>query len=206
MLGFDGLDYELTRDLIGAGQAAELRAAGAQRTLRAARHTIPPQSPVAWSTFITGLDPGGHGIFDFIHRDPEDDGAVPVDVEDRAPAAARSTLGDWQLPLSGGSVELLRQGQPFWEVLEERGIATTIIRMPANFPPSGTATRELSGMGTPDILGTLRHVLVLHVGAVRVRRPDAVRRHGLSRRRRDGVVRALARGPGQSVPRRRRRR
>ena len=31
---------------------------------------------------------------------------------------------------------------------------TTIIRMPANFPPSGTATRELSGMGTPDILGT----------------------------------------------------
>ena len=37
---------------------------------------------------------------------------------------------------------------------EEHGIETTIVRMPANFPPSGTATRELSGMGTPDLLGT----------------------------------------------------
>src|SRR5688572_9306648 len=63
-------------------------------------------------------------------------------------------IGRWQFPLSGGKVELLRRGQPFWEVLEQRGIETTIIRMPANFPPSGTATRELSGMGTPDLLGT----------------------------------------------------
>jgi predicted AlkP superfamily phosphohydrolase/phosphomutase len=64
------------------------------------------------------------------------------------------TLGSWQFPLSGGRVELLRGGQAFWEVLEARGIETTIVRMPANFPPSGKATRELSGMGTPDMLGT----------------------------------------------------
>ena len=32
--------------------------------------TIPPQSPVAWSSVITGMDPGGHGIFDFVHRNP----------------------------------------------------------------------------------------------------------------------------------------
>ena len=32
---------------------------------------MPPQSPVAWSNFITGRNPGGHGMFDFIHRDPE---------------------------------------------------------------------------------------------------------------------------------------
>ena len=51
-------------------------------------------------------------------------------------------------------MELLRHGTPFWEVLEDNGIETTIIRIPANFPPSGTATRELSGMGTPDLLGT----------------------------------------------------
>jgi hypothetical protein len=64
------------------------------------------------------------------------------------------TLGPWQFPLSSGRVELLRGGQAFWEALEARGIETTIVRMPANFPPSGTATRELSGMGTPDMLGT----------------------------------------------------
>ena len=66
----------------------------------------------------------------------------------------RLTLGPWQFPLESGRVTLLRQGLPFWEVAEEHGIETTIVRMPANFPPSGTATRELSGMGTPDLLGT----------------------------------------------------
>ncbi len=63
-------------------------------------------------------------------------------------------LGKWKIPLAGGSVELLRKGTAFWEVLGEHGIETTIIRIPANFPPSGTATREISGMGTPDLLGT----------------------------------------------------
>jgi predicted AlkP superfamily phosphohydrolase/phosphomutase len=64
-------------------------------------------------------------------------------------------LGSWKIPLAGGTIENLRRGTPFWEVLEERGVETTIMRMPANYPPSGTATRELSGMGTPDLLGTL---------------------------------------------------
>jgi predicted AlkP superfamily phosphohydrolase/phosphomutase len=39
-------------------------------------------------------------------------------------------------------------------VLEDHGVETTIVRMPANFPPSGEATRELSGMGTPDLQGS----------------------------------------------------
>ena len=62
-------------------------------------------------------------------------------------------IGECQIPL-GGSIELLRRGTPFWEVMEKNGVQTTIIRMPANFPPSGTATYELSGMGTPDLHGT----------------------------------------------------
>jgi predicted AlkP superfamily phosphohydrolase/phosphomutase len=153
VLGFDGLDYEVTQQLIEAGKLpafARLAAAGGFAPLGT---TIPPQSPVAWSSFITGLDPGGHGIFDFIHRDPKT--MLPYLSTTKTEEGGRTlTLGKYQFPLSGGSVELLRQGKPFWEVLEERGIETTIIRMPANFPPSGTATRELSGMGTPDVLGT----------------------------------------------------
>ena len=83
----------------------------------------------------------------------QDDGPIPVD--ERTVAAGNPiTIGKWQFPLSSGRVELLRQGQAFWEVLEAHGVPSTIIRMPANFPPSGKATRELSGMGTPDILGT----------------------------------------------------
>jgi predicted AlkP superfamily phosphohydrolase/phosphomutase len=152
VLGFDGLDHELTAQMIQSGRLpalARLAAAGGFRPLGT---TIPPQSPVAWSSFITGLDPGRHGIFDFIHRDPKT--MVPYLSTTRTEAGRSVPLGRWQVPISGGEVELLRQGQPFWEVLESRGVPTTIVRMPANFPPSGTATRELSGMGTPDLMGT----------------------------------------------------
>jgi predicted AlkP superfamily phosphohydrolase/phosphomutase len=153
VLGFDGLDYSLTRDLMARGRLPNFQRLADRGSFAPLGTTIPPQSPVAWSTFITGLDPGVHGIFDFIHRDPQT--LVPFLSTSKTEEGGRTvTLGKWQVPLSGGSVELLRQGQPFWEVLEERGVETTIIRMPANFPPSGTATRELSGMGTPDILGT----------------------------------------------------
>jgi predicted AlkP superfamily phosphohydrolase/phosphomutase len=153
VLGFDGLDHALTEQMINAGRLpgfARLANSGGFAPLGT---TVPPQSPVAWSTFITGLDPGGHGIFDFVHRDPKT--MLPYLSTTKTEASSRTLpLGEWQLPLSGGKVELLRRGQPFWDLIEERGVPTTIIRMPANFPPSGTATRELSGMGTPDLLGT----------------------------------------------------
>ena len=131
--------------------------------------TVPPQSPVAWSTFITGLDPGGHGIFDFIHRDP--DTMEPFLSTTKTAAGGRTlTVGAWQFPLSGGTVELLRRGQPFWEVLEDRGVETTIVRMPANFPPSGARDARAQRHGYARHPRRLRHVLVLHLGAVRVRR------------------------------------
>jgi predicted AlkP superfamily phosphohydrolase/phosphomutase len=153
VLGFDGLDYGLTRQLMAAGRMPAFARLASQGAFAPLGTTIPPQSPVAWSSFITGLDPGGHGIFDFIHRDPRT--MQPFLSTTRTTEAGRTLkIGRWQFPLSGGTVELLRHGQPFWDVLERRGIKTTIIRMPANFPPSGTATHELSGMGTPDILGT----------------------------------------------------
>ena len=152
VLGFDGLDHELTAQMLQSGRLPALAKLAAAGQFAPLGTTIPPQSPVAWSTFITGLDPGGHGIFDFIHRDPKT--MTPFLSTTRTEGGRTITLGPWRVPLSGGRVELLRQGQPFWDVLEARGIPTTIIRMPANFPPSGTASRELSGMGTPDLLGT----------------------------------------------------
>jgi predicted AlkP superfamily phosphohydrolase/phosphomutase len=153
VLGFDGLDHELTQQMINSGRLPALASLAASGGFAPLGTTVPPQSPVAWSTFITGLDPGGHGIFDFVHRDPRT--MLPYLSTTKTEGSTRSIgLGGWQLPLSSGSVELLRRGQPFWDLLEQRGVPTTIIRMPANFPPSGTATRELSGMGTPDLMGT----------------------------------------------------
>ncbi len=152
VLGFDGMDYELTRRLMAEGRLPNLARMAESGSFSPLETSIPPQSPVAWSDFITGLDAGGHGIFDFLHRDPAT--MVPyLSTTITEPPGRTLEIGRWQIPLGGGDVTLMRQGTPFWELLEERGIPTTIVRMPANFPPSGTADRELSGMGTPDILG-----------------------------------------------------
>jgi predicted AlkP superfamily phosphohydrolase/phosphomutase len=152
VLGFDGLDYDLTKKLMAEGRMPNFARVAGQGGFRPLGTSAPPQSPVAWSDFITGMDSGGHGIFDFVHRDPKT--LLPYLSTSRAVAGDEPyELGKCKLD-SGGSVELLRYGTPFWEVLEERGVETSILRMPANFPPSGTATRELSGMGTPDLLGT----------------------------------------------------
>ncbi len=152
VLGFDGMDYGLTRRLMSEGKLPHLQRLAESGGFSALGTSIPPQSPVAWSEFITGMDAGGHGIYDFMHRDTLT--MVPYLSTARTVDPGRVIkLGRWQLPLKGGKVELLRHGTPFWEVLEQHGVPTTVIRMPANFPPSGTAGRELSGMGTPDILG-----------------------------------------------------
>jgi len=153
VLGFDGMDYELTRQLMSQGKLPNLQRLATSGGFSPLGTSIPPQSPVAWSDFITGMDAGGHGIYDFLHRDSLT--LVPYMSTSRTVSQDRTIkMGRWQIPLSAGKVELLRQGVPFWEVLEENGIPATVIRMPANFPPSGSASRELSGMGTPDILGS----------------------------------------------------
>jgi predicted AlkP superfamily phosphohydrolase/phosphomutase len=152
ILGLDGMDYDLTSRLMKEGRLPGLSRLSRMGGFSALGTAIPAQSPVAWSDFITGHDAGVHGIFDFIHRDAAT--MVPYLSTSRTePPRHVLHIGGWQFPLSGGKVELLRRGRAFWEILEKHGIPTTVLRIPANFPPSGTATRELSGMGTPDILG-----------------------------------------------------
>ena len=152
VLGFDGFDYGLTRDLMAQGRMPNFSRLAAKGSFAPLGSSIPPQSPVAWSTFITGRDPGVHGIFDFVHRDPKT--MTPYMSTTRTESGRKVALGNWLIPLSSQQTQSLRGGQPFWQPQTEHGIETTIIRMPTNFPPSGLATRELSGMGTPDILGT----------------------------------------------------
>lgn len=115
--------------------------------------TVPPQSPVAWSTFITGLDPGGHGVFDFVHRDPKT--MEPLSsMADIEPPRHTFSIGPYLLPLSAGHVRRFLRGKAFWQYLDEAGVPATLLRMPNNFPPLETRSRTLSGMGTPDMRGT----------------------------------------------------
>ena len=70
ILGLDGLDYDLTTRLMKEGRLPGLSRLAGMGGFSALGTSVPAQSPVAWSDFITGMDAGGHGIFDFIHRDP----------------------------------------------------------------------------------------------------------------------------------------
>jgi predicted AlkP superfamily phosphohydrolase/phosphomutase len=151
VLGIDGMDpVFLERHWDSLPNLARLARQGDFKRLAT---TIPPQSPVAWSTVSTGLDPGGHGLFDFIHRDPVT--RLPLssmaDVSD-----PRTTLhiGPYVIPLSSGRVESLRSGRTFWQLMADRGIPATVIRMPANFPPAECEQESLAGMGTPDLNGS----------------------------------------------------
>ncbi|MBE0564663.1 MAG: alkaline phosphatase family protein [Krumholzibacteria bacterium] len=154
VIGMDGLDPVMLQEYRDQGLLPNFDrfiAGGAQ--FQPLGTTIPPQSPVAWSTFSTGLDPGGHGIFDFIHRDPRT--MLPY-LSTSSAQAPGSTLKlfSWQIPRGGGVVENLRQGTAFWQLLDEAGHDVTVFKVPGNFPPVATDARTLAGMGTPDILGT----------------------------------------------------
>jgi predicted AlkP superfamily phosphohydrolase/phosphomutase len=69
ILGFDGADADLTRQWIAEGKLPNLARLAQQGSFAPLRSTVPSQTPVSWSTFSTGLQPGRHGIFDFLKRD-----------------------------------------------------------------------------------------------------------------------------------------
>ncbi len=154
ILGIDGMDPVLLRQFLARGEMPTFRKLMASGSFSPLATTMPPQSPVAWSSFITGCNPGGHGIFDFIHRDAAD--FQPYLSTSRSFGSATTLdIGKWSLPIKGGRVENLRRGPAFWTSLEEQGIPSTIHMLPANFPiTSAGGSKQLSGMGTPDLLGT----------------------------------------------------
>jgi predicted AlkP superfamily phosphohydrolase/phosphomutase len=153
VIGIDGMDPVMLTRFMDEGRMPNFRALIDEGSLSPLGTSIPPQSPVAWSNFITGTDPGSHGIFDFIHRDPETYTPIFSAAEIVEPEKTLS-LGDWILPLSKGGAVLLRRGEAFWETLERAGVPCTVIRVPANYPPSPTGQHTLAGMGTPDLLGS----------------------------------------------------
>src|SRR5437660_3309305 len=141
VIGIDGMDPRLSESMMAEGllpNLDRLRAVGGFSKLGT---SIPPQSPVAWANFINGAGPGSHGIFDFVHRHPD---------EQCAPFySAAETVG--------GETLLRRQGVPFWDYLDQAGVPSTFYDLPSNYPASPSHHghhRCISGMGTPDMLGT----------------------------------------------------
>jgi predicted AlkP superfamily phosphohydrolase/phosphomutase len=153
ILGMDGMDPGLVRRFAEQGYMPNFKKLMASGQFGELQTTMPPHSPVAWSSFITGCNPGGHGIYDFIHRDPAT--FSPYLSTSRSYDSTKELkVGPWTIPLSPGKVDLMRRGPTFWNILAERDIPSTIVQIPANFPVAPNSVNALSGMGTPDLLGS----------------------------------------------------
>lgn len=164
VIGLDGMDPRLSRRLMDAGKLPnfdKLRRGGGFSVLGT---SIPPQSPVAWANFINGAGPGSHGIFDFIHRHPEKQCVPFFSMAETLPGAGYWDVGDYKLQLDfwpfndkPPATVLRRQGTPFWDYLDKAKIYSTFYDLPSNYPSSPSKYgyhRCLSGLGTPDLLGT----------------------------------------------------
>ncbi len=153
VLGFDGMDPMIAYKMMKRGELPNLKKLAQAGTFTMMRTTIPPQSPVAWGSFITGADPGKYGLYDFIHRDPETYFPITSGAE-TIPASLNIKLGKYKIPLKPGKIISKREGKAFWDYLEEKDIEATVFKIPSNYPPTETKQRTISGMGTPDIHGT----------------------------------------------------
>ena len=157
VLGIDGMDPDILRRVLERypDRMPNFRWLVEQGSgIHSLGTSTPPQSPVAWSNFITGLDPGGHGIFDFIHRDPMT----------RGPASSTTRTGEepWKIPLGSYRVATPfplgmdaggtnRTGEAFWTTLRDHGIAADVWRMPINFPVEESMGWSFPGMMTPAL-------------------------------------------------------
>jgi len=137
IIGFDALSPRIMEPLMAQGRLpnfARLKDQGGYTPLAT---TNPPQSPVAWSSFITGQNPGKTGVFDFIARDPKTYGLS-------------LSLAEFE----AGKVKAVIKSKRFWQYTSGRKVPATIISCPITFPPDRITGKMLSGMGVTDVLGT----------------------------------------------------
>ena len=151
VFGIDGLDPDVLAEVVARHpeRTRNWQRIIAQGGIARLGTSTPPQSPVAWSNFITGLNPGGHGVYDFLHRDPTT--RMPVSsITKSEPGTTLPLWGNWQLPL-GGDEARNRTGEAFWTRLAAQGVPADIWRMPANFPVEPADGLSFSGMMTPAV-------------------------------------------------------
>jgi predicted AlkP superfamily phosphohydrolase/phosphomutase len=112
--------------------------------------TNPPESPVAWASFSTGLKPGNHGIFDFLARDLDTNYPTIAGIKKEKPKFLFKTI-----PYKPPVVESTISGTWFWKTLGEHQIGSVAFQIPMTFPlENSPGSTMMSGLGTPDLRGT----------------------------------------------------
>ncbi len=153
IVGLDGQDPELTEKWMNAGllpNFSRLRQSGAFARLGT---TLPAESPVAWSSFQTGCNPGKHRIYDFLV--PNRKSLMPELSSANVTAPARTLkLGKYRIPLGRPAITAGRRSESFWSILGKFGIFSTVLRVPITFPPEKFNGVLLSAMNVPDVKGS----------------------------------------------------
>ena len=153
VLGLDGQDPELTEQFMKEGvlpNFSRLREQGAFLPLQT---TLLAESPVAWTSFQTGCNPGKHRIYDFLV--PNRKSHLPeLSSAKVSPPKRMLSLWRFRIPLGRPIIRGRRRSQPFWKILGEHGIFSTILRVPITFPPERFNGVMLSAMSVPDLKGS----------------------------------------------------
>jgi predicted AlkP superfamily phosphohydrolase/phosphomutase len=151
IVGFDGMDPEVAGRLIAQGKLPHLAWMKEHGTMRPLRTTNPAQSPVAWSAFSTGTNPGKTRIYDFLRRNPR-----TYYPEFSTVTIRRGKFAFGFLPMRAPTVTNNRHGDAFWQIASARGVKTAVLEAPISFPPEHLQNGVLlSGLGVPDIRGTM---------------------------------------------------
>ncbi|MBS0204811.1 MAG: alkaline phosphatase family protein [Planctomycetes bacterium] len=148
VVGLDGFDPDRMQRLFALGRLPHLQRLAGVGTCTTLQTTLPPISPVAWSSFQTGVNPGKHNIFDFLNRD------LRTCLPELSSVRTISADGQPWWRRFGTRVQMLRKSQPFWRILGNYGIFSTVLRVPITYPPEPFFGLSLSAMCTPDLRGT----------------------------------------------------
>jgi predicted AlkP superfamily phosphohydrolase/phosphomutase len=153
IIGFDGVDYNLLNRFMKEGKKfPNFEKLAKDGTFAPLLSTEPPISPVAWSTFSTGVNPGKHNIFDFLTTD-RNTYMPKLACSDIVPPKRTLKIGKYTIPLSRPKIELKRKSKSFWKIVGSKGIFSSVLRVPFTFPPEKFHGLMLSGLGTPDLRG-----------------------------------------------------
>jgi len=143
IIGLDAFDPRVFERLVEQGRMPNL-----EKYLRAggySRFSVsnPPQSEVSWTSIATGLNPGGHGMFDFVHRTPEN-------------YALQVSLLPTEKNFSGIQFVPPYRARTIFDQAVRKGYPAVSLWWPATFPARPESpVHTLPGLGTPDIQGRL---------------------------------------------------
>ena len=143
ILGLDAFDPRFFERLVEQGKAPNLAKLAENHGYARLAVSNPPQSEVSWTSLATGLNPGGHGVFDFVHRDP----ATYTPFISLLPTK-KSFAGVQFVPASTATT--------LFEHAVRKGFPATSLWWPATFPARPESpVSTIPGLGTPDIQGKM---------------------------------------------------